>query len=194
MGDSIIKLIIRKARALPAYALRKGMFPFRWLRLKTSGQSKILAYDPLSNVELLRALGAQVGEGVFINSPVTINCPKRMSNFIIKDRVVFNGNNWIDLTAKLTLEDGVSLGPGVIVMTHNRYNHNPFLEDRLAHTCGEKEVLIKRGAGIKAGALIIMGVTIGENAVVAGNAVVNRDIPDNCFVAGVPAQVKTELK
>jgi acetyltransferase-like isoleucine patch superfamily enzyme len=194
MAIKLISIVIDKARTLVAYLLRKGLYPFRWLRLKTSGQSKILAYDPLTNVELLRAMGAQVGKRVFINSPVTINCPKRMSNFVIKDRVIFNGNNWIDLTAKLTLEDGVSLGPGVIVMTHNRYNSNSFLEDRLAHTCGEKEVLIKRGAGIKAGALIIMGVTIGENAVVAGNAVVNRDVPDNCFVAGIPAKIKMELK
>jgi len=194
MENTIINKVINKAKALIAIMLRKGLFPFRWLRLQICGQSKILAYDPLTNVELLRAMGAQVGERVFINSPVTINCPNKMSNFVIKDRVIFNGNNWIDLTAKLTLEDGVSLGPGVIVMTHNRYNSNSFLEDRLAHTCGEKEVLIKRGAGIKAGALIIMGVTIGENAVVAGNAVVNRDVPDNCFVAGVPADVKARLK
>ena len=193
MGNTITNKVIRKARALSAFMLRKSLIPFRWLRLLTSGQSKILAYDPRTNVELLRALGAQIGEGVFINSPVTINCPNKMSNFLIKDRVIFNGNNWIDLTAKLTLEDGVSLGPGVIVMTHNRYNRNPFLEDRLAHTCGEREVLIKRGAGIKAGALIVMGVTIGENSVVAGNSVVNRDVPDHCFVAGVPAKVKEKL-
>ena len=194
MGNTISSKVIRKIRALPSYMLRKSLFPFRWLRLKTSGQSKILAYDPMTNVELLRALGARVGEGVFINSPVTINCPKKMSNFVIGDRVIFNGNNWIDLSAKLTLEDGVSLGPGVIVMTHNRYNHNPFLEDKLAHTCGKKDVLIKKGTGIKAGALIIMGVTIGENSVVAGNAVVNRDVPDSCFVAGVPARIKMYIK
>ncbi len=165
------------------------MFPFRWLRLKTSGPSKILSYDQYTNVELLRALGAEVGESVSINSPVTVNCPNTMSNLVIKDRVIFNGNNWIDLTARLTLEKQVSLGPGVIVMTHNRYNSNKFLEDNLAHTVGEKEVVIKRGAGIKAGALILMGVTIGENAVVAGNSVVSRDVADNTFVAGTPAMV-----
>lgn len=33
------------------------------------------------------------------------------------------------------------------------------------------------------------GVTIGENAVVAANAVVTRDVPDNAVVAGIPARV-----
>jgi len=84
----------------------------------------------------------------------------------------------LDLSGRITLEKGVSLGPGVIIMTHNRYNYNPFLEDRLAHTCGIKDVLIKEGAGIKANALIVHGITIGKNAVVAGNAVVNRDVGD----------------
>ena len=85
------------------------------------------------------------------------------------------------------------MGPGVIIMTHNRYNHNEFLEERLAHTCGVKDVLIKEGTGIKAGALIIHGITIGKNAVVAGLAVVNRDVKDHCFVGGVPAKLIKEI-
>ena len=33
------------------------------------------------------------------------------------------------------------------------------------------------------------GVTIGENAVVAANAVVTSDVPDNVVVGGIPARV-----
>jgi maltose O-acetyltransferase len=98
------------------------------------------------------------------------------------------------MTSRITLEKGVSLGPGVTIMTHNGYNGNAFLEERLAHTCGKKPVLIKEGAGIKAHALIVHGVTIGKNVVVAGGAVVNRDVADNCFVAGVPARLVKEIK
>ena len=127
-------------------------------------------------------------------SPVVLHSAKEgFKNLTIKDGCFINGNNFLDLSAHITLEKGVSLGPGVIIMTHNRYNHNPFLEDRLAHTCGFGDVLIKEGAGIKANALIIHGITIGKNAVVAGHAVVNRDVGDNCFVAGVPAHVVKEI-
>ena len=112
----------------------------------------------------------------------------------IGDGCLLNGNNYLDLSDRVTLEKGVSLGPGVTIMTHNRYNHNSYLEERLAHTCGVKGVLIKEGAGIKAHALIVHGVTIGKNAVVGGGAVVNRDVPDNCFVAGVPARLVKEIK
>nr|WP_243241905.1 hypothetical protein [Roseburia faecis] len=35
--------------------------------------------------------------------------------------------------------------------------------------------------------------TIGKNCIVAAGAVVNRDVPDDCIVAGVPAKVLRKL-
>jgi len=166
------------------------------LVFKVIGPPRVLRYGSPINVAILKAFGANVEEkNVIICSPVFLQSAKNgYGNLTIKESCYFNGNNYLDLTGRITLEKGVSLGPGVIVMTHNRYNHNAFLEERLAHTCGIKDVLIKEGAGIKAGALIIHGITIGRNAVVAGNAVVNRDVQDNCFVAGVPARLVKEIK
>ena len=54
-------------------------------------------------------------------------------------------------------------------------------------------MVIKEGPGIKANVLVVMGVTIGRKSVVAGGAVVNRDITDCSFAAGVPAVVKKSL-
>jgi acetyltransferase-like isoleucine patch superfamily enzyme len=49
--------------------------------------------------------------------------------------------------------------------------------------------LIKRNAWIGAGATILPGVAIGENSIVAAGAVVNKDVPANTIVGGVPAKV-----
>ncbi len=38
------------------------------------------------------------------------------------------------------------------------------------------------------------GVTIGENSVVAAGSVVTKNVPPNCLVAGVPANVLRKLK
>ena len=45
-----------------------------------------------------------------------------------------------------------------------------------------------KNAWIGAGATILPGVTIGENAVVAAGAVVSKDVPANTIVGGVPAK------
>ena len=44
-------------------------------------------------------------------------------------------------------------------------------------------------------ATILKGVTIGEGSIVAAGAVVTKDVPANCMVAGVPARVvKTDIR
>jgi len=163
---------------------------------KIIGPPRILQFGWPVNAAILRAFGAKVSKnGVYVHSPVILHGGRQgYANLTISEGCLINGNNFLDLSGGITLERGVSLGPGVIIMTHNRYNHNAFLEERLAHTCGVKGVLIREGAGIKAGALIVHGITIGKNAVVGGGAVVNRDVPDNCFVAGVPARLVKEIK
>jgi len=164
--------------------------------VRLSGPPRMLTFTKELNADILRIFGANIGKNnIRIQSPITLHeAEKGYANLTVHDGCILNGNNFLDLSSCIILEEGVSIGPGVTIMTHNNYNYNDFLIERLAHTCGKKDVLIKKGAGIKAGALIIMGVTIGENAVVAGNAVVNRDVADNCFVAGVPARLIKEIK
>jgi acetyltransferase-like isoleucine patch superfamily enzyme len=38
-------------------------------------------------------------------------------------------------------------------------------------------------------AVILKGIIIGEGSVIAAGAVVTKDVPDHCLVAGVPAKV-----
>ncbi len=54
-------------------------------------------------------------------------------------------------------------------------------------------VKIRDGAWICVGAILLPGVTVGENAVVAAGAVVTRDVPANTLVAGVPARPIKQL-
>lgn len=54
-------------------------------------------------------------------------------------------------------------------------------------------VTLKDGCWIGIGAVILPGVTIGRNAVVAANAVVTKDVPDFAIVGGVPARLIKQL-
>lgn len=42
---------------------------------------------------------------------------------------------------------------------------------------------------VKAGAKVLGNVTVGNNVIIGANAVVVKDVPDNCTVVGVPAYI-----
>ena len=51
------------------------------------------------------------------------------------------------------------------------------------------KIVIGDNVHIGIGAVIMPGVTIGNNCIVGCSAVVTRDVPDNCIVAGIPARI-----
>ena len=55
------------------------------------------------------------------------------------------------------------------------------------------EVIIGKNVWIGDKVTILGGVHIGDNVIVGANAVVTKDIPSNCIVAGCPAKVMKEL-
>ena len=83
----------------------------------------------------------------------------------------------------ITIEDDVLIGPKVNLVTIN----HP-LDPALRRSTYCAPIVIKRGAWLGAAVSVMPGVTIGENAVVAANAVVTKDVPDNAIVGGVPAR------
>lgn len=89
----------------------------------------------------------------------------------------------------ITLDDGVFIGPGAKILTE-RHPEQP----EIRHTLLTRPVVIRRKAWIGAGAMILPGVTVGENAIVAAGAVVTKDVPDNTVVAGVPAKIVRKIK
>jgi len=79
------------------------------------------------------------------------------------------------------IEDDVFIGPGVI-----------FTNDKYPRVRGQwrlQKTIVKRGASIGAGAIILPGVTIGEYAIIAAGSVVTKDVPPYAIVAGNPAKI-----
>ena len=52
----------------------------------------------------------------------------------------------------------------------------------------DQKTVIGNNVRILAGAIILSGVRIGDNAVISAGSVVNKDVPEGAFVAGYPAR------
>ncbi len=85
------------------------------------------------------------------------------------------------------LGDGCQVGHGVVFAT---LNHGTAPSER-AHTVPAPIVLGRR-VWVGAGVVIVPGVTVGDDAIIAAGAVVTKDVPPRTLVAGIPARpVKT---
>lgn len=92
--------------------------------------------------------------------------------------------------ATVTFGDDVMLAPGVLISTASHPLDNTKRKKGLELAL---PISIGNNVWIGMGANILDGVTIGDNAVIAAGAVVNKDVAANTVVAGVPAAVIRHL-
>ncbi|MBJ9673157.1 MULTISPECIES: sugar O-acetyltransferase [Burkholderia] len=85
----------------------------------------------------------------------------------------------------IDIGDQVMIGPNVSILTSG----HPVEPSRRRSGVVAKPVVIENNVWIGAGAIILGGVTIGENSVVAAGAVVTRDVPRDTLAGGNPARV-----
>ena len=163
-----------------AYQLREASFATKGLLVQMNNAS-----DPAAIRDLLsQVTGSAIDESVAVFTPLYINYGKHTrigKNVFINFDCVF-----LDLGG-ITIEDNVLIAPKVSLLSEG---HPLSPQDRQSLIPGP--IHIKKNAWIGAGATLLPGVTIGENAVVAAGAVVSKDVPANTIVGGVPAKfIKT---
>jgi acetyltransferase-like isoleucine patch superfamily enzyme len=106
-------------------------------------------------------------------------------NIRVGRNVFINQNCTMYDLGGIDIADDVMVGPNVNIITSG----HPIEPSQRRAFVTAKPIVIERNVWIAAGATIIGGVTVGENAVVAAGAVVTRDVPPNTLVAGNPARV-----
>jgi len=90
----------------------------------------------------------------------------------------------------VTIEDEVFIGHGVMFINDKRPRATSESGELQTEADWElRPVLIRSGASVGSGAIILGGIEIGEHAIVGAGAVVNRDVDDRATVAGVPARI-----
>jgi acetyltransferase-like isoleucine patch superfamily enzyme len=131
--------------------------------------------------------GTIVGDGALVRERCTLGVECVVgaratveNDSVLGARVKLQANAYV--TAYSTLEDDVFIAP-CVVMTNDNFMGRT--EKRKALMRGP---LIRRGARIGGGAVLLPGVEIGEEAFVGAGAVVTRDVPAQTVVVGSPAR------
>ncbi|EED36804.1 transferase hexapeptide repeat containing protein [Luminiphilus syltensis NOR5-1B] len=95
----------------------------------------------------------------------------------------------ISASDEITLGNGVMLANGAYITDSDWHG----LYDRIARDPAVRPVIIGDNVWVGDHALVLKGVSIGANSVIAARAVVSRDVPENVVVAGNPATVVRQL-
>jgi UDP-2-acetamido-3-amino-2,3-dideoxy-glucuronate N-acetyltransferase len=118
-----------------------------------------------------------LGKGVYVDFGVRIGNHCKLQNAVS----VFHG---------FDLEDGVFLGPGVMLLNDKQpraINTDGSLKTDADWTASRGTIC--EGASVGGGAVVLPGVRVGRYALVGAGAVVTRDVPDHGIVYGNPARL-----
>ncbi|MDE6649915.1 MAG: galactoside O-acetyltransferase [Muribaculaceae bacterium] len=129
--------------------------------------------------ELMHKIFPTIGVNSRVSTPLTAIRPHCVK--IGKNVVVMPGCLMMS-AGGITIDDGAMIAANVQLISNN---HD--LYERQIITC--KPVHIGKNAWIGAGATILPGVTVGDNAVVGAASVVTKDVAPDTIVAGNPAKL-----
>ena len=111
-----------------------------------------------------------IGQNVSINTGCVLQC---YGGVVI-------GNN-------VTISDGAKILTRSLRTTNYIENSSKIKREHI-----EKEIKIGDGVWIAANAIILPGVNIGNNSIIAAGSVVTRNVEEKCVYAGIPARkIKT---
>lgn len=117
--------------------------------------------------------------------PFHADCGK---NITLGKNVFINAGCKFQDQGGIIIGDGALIGHNVVMAT---LNHDPDPEKR--GTMHPAPIVVGKNVWISSNATILAGVTIGDGAIVAAGAVVNKDVPANTIVGGVPAKFIKKL-
>jgi len=126
-----------------------------------------------------------LGSSYQVTTPWT-HTPEAVIRF--GNRVMMSGTR-IGCVHRIDVDDDAGLSDGRIIDNDFHSIDAATSRERAKSSGRSKRVHIKRNAWLGTDAMVLKGVTVGENAVIGARAVVTNNVPDNAVVFGNPARV-----
>lgn len=111
----------------------------------------------------------------------------KTSQVVIGNRNAFSNNVSLIAMGQIVLGDGCQIGDQVAIYDCDFHEIDPSNRNRSVGPI--LPVRIGDNVWLGSRVMVLKGVTIGHNSVVAAMSVVTKSVPDNCVVAGNPANI-----
>jgi maltose O-acetyltransferase len=143
--------------------------------------------DEDQRLALLEQLLGRIGCGAFIQPPFACDYGYNLS---IGDNVFVNFNTVILDCASVTIGEGTQMGPGVQILAAD-HPRDPQVRRSLLELA--RPVSIGSNVWIGAAAVVLPGVSVGDDSIIGAGSVVTRDIPSGVVAVGSPCRVVRTL-
>lgn len=137
---------------------------------------------------LLKEMFAEIGDGCYVEPPLHSNWGGHHVHF--GKNVYANFNLTLVDDTHIYVGDCTMFGPNVTLATAGHPILPQLREQGYQYNA---PIRIGRNCWIGAGAIILPGITIGDNVVVGAGSVVTKDLPDNVVAVGNPCRVLREI-
>lgn len=185
----IIRVLVRNIWGA-VYVL--WLYVRKWIWGTSAFEHAVFHAPPWLALRILSAFGVSIGHGIDFHGRLNLHGTYDMKNKLkIGEWCHIGPMVTLDLTARITIEDKATISLNAQILTHMDVGYSPLRET--AFPTESAPVVVESGAYVGAGAIILMGVRIGRESIVAAGAVVTQDVPANTIVAGVPAKVVRKL-
>lgn len=138
--------------------------------------------------KMLKEMLAECGDGCYIEPPFYTNWGGHHVHF--GSYVYANFNLTLVDDTHIYVGDHTMFGPNVTVATAGHPILPELREKGLQYNA---PVHIGSNCWLRAGVIVLPGVTIGDNTVIGAGSVVTKDIPDNVVAVGNPCRVLREV-
>lgn len=142
------------------------------------------ASSPADRHAVLRERLAFVGEGVVIRPP--FHCDYGF-NIRLGAGVFLNFNCVVLDVVEVEIGAGTQVGPGAQILAAD---HPRDAAERAKGLEFGRPVRIGRNVWIGAGAIILPGITVGDDAVIGAGSIVTQDVPAARIATGYPARLR----
>ena len=142
----------------------------------------------------------EVGEGVGLgfgkapklgNGAILLQARESKARIVIGSKTITSNNISIVANQLIEIGEGCQLGDLVSIYDSDFHEINPLTRNESSGVCSP--VVIGKNVWLGSRVIVLKGVQIGNDSVIAAGSVVTKSIPARCLAAGIPARVIREI-